>query len=67
MAGIELKPCPFCGGKAVIVCFDMTDENGDDHETYSAECRGCGICTPFTYRENAEELWNRRAEDENKI
>ena len=59
----ELKACPFCGGDARMVCFEMEDENGDEYETYSAECHRCGICTPFTNRENAEELWNRRAKD----
>ena len=59
----ELKPCPFCGSTARIVCFEMTDENDDDYTTYSAECSKCGICTPFTNRDNAEELWNRRADD----
>ena len=59
----ELKPCPFCGSGARIVCFEMTDDDGEDHETYSAECENCGCCTPFQCRESAEETWNRRAED----
>lgn len=56
----ELKRCPFCGGTARIVCFEIEDDDGDEYETYSAECKGCGICTPFMSRENATETWNER-------
>lgn len=60
----ELKQCPFCGGKPNIVCFTFyDDDNDEDEEGYSVECKNCGCCTPFMCRESAEETWNRRAED----
>ena len=57
---MELKPCPFCGGVAHMVCFEFNDEYGEPYDTYSAECCVCGISTAFMSRENAEEAWNRR-------
>jgi hypothetical protein len=48
----ELKPCPFCNGKAI---------QGDGHEAWYT-CSECGAATRLC--ENlwkAEELWNTRA------
>jgi hypothetical protein len=42
----ELKPCPFCGGKAILV---PCDDEGNLHDIYD---------TP----EEATEAWNRREE-----
>lgn len=36
------KPCPFCGGSAIVVV--DTDSNGDDYRL--VECGGCGSCGP---------------------
>lgn len=49
----ELKPCPFCGGKAHVV----------DGIDYWILCEDCHCRTGFFDRaEDAAEAWNRRAE-----
>ena len=58
----ELKPCPFCGGRAFC---RWTDE-GMEKESYLfyVECDNCYITTTYFYdKEKAIEAWNRRAED----
>ena len=61
----ELKPCPFCGGKAIITCFTFYDaDNDDDEEGYSVECKNCGVSTSYMSRECAEETWNRRCDND---
>ena len=58
----ELKPCPFCGSKAI--------ENWSENlAAFSIECNttehGCHIKTPwFTTREKAIEKWNTRPVEE---
>lgn len=61
---MELKPCPFCGGKAVI------------HESiigrYYIMCSVSKICTVipstlvYSNPNDAIEAWNRRADDGRK-
>jgi hypothetical protein len=70
MKETELKPCPFCGGKAYI---------GRTKKTLSLQYAvGCGnsrcianrLSNPFVLhylsRNEAAEAWNRRAEDEQR-
>lgn len=50
----ELKPCPFCGGKASIY------RNWFD-DTYSAQCCVCGNTTLRCFdRKTAVLRWNNR-------
>lgn len=37
----KLKPCPFCGGKAVEDWCGVSEFYGHDHQTGSIECEGC--------------------------
>ena len=55
---IELKPCPFCGGEAMM--WGKFDPPCNDK--YTISCSSCGVSTP-TYRskEAVAETWNRRA------
>lgn len=61
----ELKPCPFCGGKARIV------ENGEPETSkyYFVDvlctnmvCRGCSSCLESRTKKQAIAAWNIRAE-----
>jgi Lar family restriction alleviation protein len=53
MMEIELKPCPFCGGKADFEYADQDDGMG------RCECTKCGVGY-FDDRESAIEKWNNR-------
>ncbi len=56
----ELKPCPFCGGKASLV----TAHNKNlTWIRYFVKCQRC-LTTTDNYEkpEHAAEAWNRRAE-----
>lgn len=50
----ELKPCPFCGGKA---------EMEDVGRLYFVRCRRCGVNQDHLYhsKQAAVKAWNRRA------
>lgn len=56
---IELKPCPFCGGKAVI-------KYGSEGYCSWIFCEDCyatsAACFPPESVEKAIEAWNRRVE-----
>lgn len=55
MDEIKLKPCPFCGHKAVI------DDCGDNR--YFVRCSHCSINQDKLYAQkcDAVKAWNRRA------
>ena len=57
----ELKPCPFCGGEAIL------ESNKLRYGTiYSAYCQKCGAeITGFSEHE-AVAAWNRRAQPDNE-
>ena len=50
----ELKPCPFCGGKARMMV--SVDTNG-----YMVECEKYCCVQTFSNREYAAQKWNQRA------
>lgn len=52
---VELKPCPFCGGEAII------DDCGEHR--YFVRCTKCSINQDklFTQKCDAARAWNRRA------
>lgn len=50
----KLKPCPFCGGKALLWGFIG----------YVVKCTLCGVETIiYETEEEATEAWNRRADN----
>ena len=61
----ELKPCPFCGGEAVIREWYIRGTANRKH--YRVECKNCGArCTAWEYNRinKAIAAWNRRAGEE---
>lgn len=57
MSKNELKPCPFCGGNAVMV--QHCDNYG--YVAYFVVCIECGNKTSlFRSTKTAEKKWNRR-------
>lgn len=60
----ELKPCPFCGGKARM---HVAFASGGDHSVgVYVECLECRSCSETKWGDGAQEkaadAWNRRAE-----
>lgn len=54
----ELKPCPFCGGKAIFGGMDF--EEGDVERI---ECSDCGVRNPHIMtKARAIKYWNTRYE-----
>lgn len=70
---IELKPCPFCGGKAKI-CATTTKTYPKDHGQHWCYCEKCGATgQSFSDFEDdgssvfkAIEAWNRRDDNESE-
>lgn len=59
----ELKPCPCCGGKAIVV----QDYNYNADVLYWIECSECDLRTSEFYSENRRKMvdvWNKRVGDE---
>ena len=61
----NLKPCPFCGGKAKLKKFKSKALFGTI--AYYAECSVCKVRTEMSLeQEEPVEAWNRRAGEEDK-
>lgn len=64
---IELKTCPFCGGKAMMA---VSEPGHEDRVWFLAKCRELtclgGNINRWEYtKERAAAAWNRRAKCEN--
>ena len=61
----ELKPCPFCGGKAEIIG-PMEDEGFGNKGAYAVECKCCQTASRLHFPNGDDPvpvvtaLWNRR-------
>lgn len=53
----ELKPCPFCGGKAEIIGGML------DRSLAQIRCTKCSCCTSYCHLHMAIDKWNRRADN----
>ena len=60
----ELKPCPFCGGKARIVENDPFGSQRKEFRCYGVICNGCDAHFWKNTEEEAIDAWNRRADNE---
>lgn len=60
----ELKPCPFCGGEAVILSHTRIKRPWI-YEYWRVGCKECGLRFPkYSETESqAIDVWNRRAGD----
>jgi Lar family restriction alleviation protein len=58
---IQLKPCPFCGGKPVFRAA------GYNNVYYGVKCTECKVLTPIKggldAQMRATEMWNKRAQE----
>lgn len=70
----ELKPCPFCGGKAEIYNYEASRDIYDSHtlgyvdtEYFTLYGVGCTECSCIIgekkSKEEVIEVWNRRANE----
>ncbi len=62
----KLKPCPFCGGTAIQVDFEVPETDIDDPNFGGSaiECLNCHATTAvvFGFKENLNERWNERVQ-----
>lgn len=59
---VELKPCPFCGGKPWSFQNDPLNKNDENFYVYGVMCH-CGASILKNGKAGAEEAWNRRADN----
>jgi len=62
---VELKPCPFCGGKADLIIVPGYFQQGLSSSGWLVKClAGCCNQMPYASDHDAIEAWNRRAKDD---
>ena len=60
----ELKPCPFCGGKATLKHYASKELFRKQIQYAYAQCDTCDVRTKLACTDaEASNVWNRRAED----
>ena len=65
MPNINLKPCPFCGGEAMVMRAKSRKFFRVYDEYPYIQCTCCGSHTLLKYTEHeAAAVWNRRVNDE---
>ena len=62
MDELKLKPCPFCGGKAIMETFATARER---EARFRVKCSVCWCETNWDNfsQDEAAEAWNRRADN----
>lgn len=66
--GASLRPCPFCGGSAIMYEHDpyRGELGGQKQTTVLCYGRGCGARIVKATSEEAAQAWNKRKEKENE-
>ena len=66
MSNAELKPCPFCGGKAVVIETFCKETNYRGYYVYHGNCLLTEQIETNSYdtEKSAIAAWNRRAGNE---
>ena len=59
----KLKPCPFCGGEAIMYEYPLNDDRTINLFAVGCNNENCGVLpeSPYYIKENAIEAWNTRA------
>lgn len=61
----DLKPCPFCGEKADLICVPSYFKQGLSSTGWLVKCLSCYVHQmPYRSDHDAIEAWNRRANNE---
>jgi Lar family restriction alleviation protein len=66
MSEIELKPCPFCGSKAQRLTSTPFYMMPQYRGRRAILCVDCGVIMLGNDERKATELWNRRADNEQR-
>lgn len=48
----KLKPCPFCGGKAIFRTISNTSDNYSVGFAFEIKCEDCGMKSPSKFNVN---------------
>ena len=56
---VELKPCPFCGGKSAL----YFGKGKRPYKCYCTECETMSTARSFRTNEEAAAAWNTRSDD----
>ena len=60
----ELKPCPFCGGKAKVIELDPFNRYRGRFHTWGVRCVKCGVeMVSGVSKEDVIKTWNWRADN----
>lgn len=63
---IELKPCPFCGGKATL---DIARHGGSQYDYAEISCKKCGLTirrnidVEYSAKDEVIKAWNKREKE----
>jgi Lar family restriction alleviation protein len=65
---LELKPCPFCGGKPKVYDIYKKHVDADTRKVWKVMCGArvdcCALLNDFDTPEEAADAWNRRPKND---